>query len=102
MGEHAAAIDFFGICLISGIDANDYRFHLSLGDEDGTAFSRIIAHKRSPNGHSLDDLGRCRWSTNVGEDILFVKYDRVNLNMLDVEKKALTLKYSIRCDGNYL
>ena len=41
---------------------------------------------------SIDEHGRCRWSTNKGEPLLFVKYDPKKLNMLDVETGALHLK----------
>mgnify|MGYP001012843301 CR=1 FL=1 len=43
----------------------------------------------------IDNDGRSRWSTNTGEPLLFVKYDLSQLNILDVEKKALTLKHTI-------
>ena len=46
----------------------------------------------------LDVFGRCRWSTNVGEPSVYVKYMKTNLNILDVEKKALTLKTPIQLD----
>ena len=40
----------------------------------------------------LDDYGRCRWSTNPDEPLLFVKYDKRLLNVIDTEKKALVSK----------
>ena len=48
---------------------------------------------------SLDYSGRCRWSTNSDEPLLFVKYDGNQLNILDVEKKVLTLKNSIQTES---
>ena len=55
------------------------------------------------NPNYLDDRGRCRWSTDAGEPILFVKHDWNKLNILDVEKKALVLKNSVvtEHEGNY-
>lgn len=43
----------------------------------------------------LDDTGRCRWSTNTDEPLLFVKSGSNKLDILDAEKKVLTLKKSI-------
>ena len=44
----------------------------------------------------LDIYGRCRWTTNADEPLLFVKYDINLLNILDVEKKTLTLKMAVK------
>lgn len=52
-------------------------------------------------GVLLDSYGRCRWSTNVGEPLVFVKYGETHLNILDIEKKALTLKSSVQLPGTY-
>ena len=41
---------------------------------------------------------RCRWSTNIGDPFLLVKYDRRLLNVLDVEKKVLTSTHSIQLE----
>ena len=41
-------------------------------------------------------FGRCRWSSNPDEPLLFVKYDANRLNILDIEKKALILKDPIQ------
>ena len=46
----------------------------------------------------FDTYGRCKWSTNTVELILFVKYDMRYLNILDVEKKTLALKDPIQMD----
>lgn len=46
-----------------------------------------------------DAVSRCKWSTNVGEPLLFVKYDFSKLNVLDVEKHSLTLKHPICLEG---
>lgn len=39
----------------------------------------------------MDSHGRCRWSTSAGEPLIFVKYAKNRLNILDVEKKTLIL-----------
>lgn len=54
--------------------------------------------------YDLDLYGLCRWSTNTGESVLYVKYDLKLLNVLDAEKKILTLKSPIQFEeqGGYL
>ena len=47
------------------------------------------------SGFFLDEYSRCKWSSSTGELLLFVKYDDVLLNILDVEKKTLTLTFPI-------
>ena len=42
-----------------------------------------------------NDFGKCRWSTNPDEPLLFVRHYHDALNILDIEKKTLTLKESI-------
>lgn len=37
----------------------------------------------------LDEVARCRWSTNPSENLLYLKYDLKQLNILDSEKKTL-------------
>lgn len=49
---------------------------------------------------SLDLKGRCRWSRNLGEPILVVEYNYNKRNILDVEKKILTLKNPISLDDS--
>ena len=43
-------------------------------------------------------MGRCRWSINADEPLLFVKYDWRLLNILDAEKKALILKSPVEIE----
>ena len=50
--------------------------------------------------HLLDYYSRCRWSTNPGEPLLFIKYDWNQLTILDAEKKALTIKRPIQMDSS--
>ena len=40
-----------------------------------------------------------RWSVHPDEPLLFVKHDKSSLNILDVEKKALTLKSPVTIGG---
>ena len=47
----------------------------------------------------LDYVGRCRWSTNADESLIFAKFDENKLNILDAEKKVLTLKRSVQLDN---
>ncbi len=43
----------------------------------------------------LDGYGRCRWSMNANDPLLFLKFGLDRLNILHIEKKAVALKYSI-------
>lgn len=51
----------------------------------------------------LDWQGRCRWSTNFGDPFLYLKYDFIRFNILDAEKKTLTLKKPLQLEkrSNY-
>ena len=44
---------------------------------------------------NLDWNNRCRWSAASSEDLLYVKYNKSNLNILDVNKGFFTLKNPI-------
>ena len=44
--------------------------------------------------------GRCRWSTNPDEALLFIKYDSSKYRILDVEKKAFVFKVPIQLESN--
>jgi hypothetical protein len=48
--------------------------------------------------YSIDNYSRCRWSTNSDEPFLFVMHTWKQLNILDIEKKALTLKESLKLE----
>ena len=124
-GEKHATIDFYGICLISDVDTNNYNFHLdtkstpyggnyevpwsiniSLSSWHAPSYPYvflILIHWRHSNFSysyhvSLDGSGRCRWGPNTDEPLLFIKYNETQLNILDVEKKILTLKDPIQMD----
>lgn len=45
-----------------------------------------------------DDYSRCRWSPTIGSSILFLKHNFGHINMLDVERKALILKESVKAN----
>lgn len=47
----------------------------------------------------LDGCARGRWSTNIGEPLLFAKFNYNELNILDVERAVPTLKESYRLDN---
>ena len=110
-GEIAATIDTYGVCLISNVNTDSYRFHLAMEMKNvwregkqifkyiiifqrlsSSAVSRIIRSLILIINYSLDETGRCRWSSNPDEPLLYVKYDRAFLNILDTEKKVLILK----------
>lgn len=116
-GERVATIDCYGVCLLSDVDTNNYGFHLGIGSRGGNSdipkyssssnnyyhfylITDLMVNEYSscPYASLLDWLDRCRWSTNSGEPLIFVKYDRDRLNILDVEKKALTLKNPVQLE----
>lgn len=95
-GETIATIDRYGMCLIASLNTNDCNLasaetFLPLGTWEHTLSSTIISLPLNNSGN----LCRCRWSTNIGEPLLFVKYGERELNILDVEKKTLTFKDAI-------
>ena len=47
----------------------------------------------------IDLRNRCRWSPYSGDPTLFVKYDLNKLNILDVQKNALTFRNQIDLDS---
>ena len=98
-GEKAAKIDIGQTCLVSDISTNNYNFHLSLSEKMGMLLLNPKASEFLIN--ILDDYARCRWSTNSGEPMLYVKYDDKLLNIMDTEKKILILKDLVGFDrGN--
>ena len=61
----------------------------------------LLAASRPYFFNGSEDLyGCCRWSTHVDEPLLFVKHTMSLLNILDTEKKALTLKEPIQIDSD--
>lgn len=65
--------------------------------------------RHSFNSGPTDETGRCRWSTHSGEPLLFIKYDKRMLNIVDTEKKVFILKDPFelereerRNSGNYI
>mgnify|MGYP000914691206 FL=1 len=105
-GEFAATTDSHGTCLISDVNTDIYNFHIQLGN----SFSMIAA-----NSVILliyldllddDDSTRCRWSTNSGESLLYVKHSENTLDIVDIEKKALValanpIHFEQTSDGYY-
>ena len=75
-------------------------YHTTLNSFSHSNFSYSYTNSYT---NFLDCVGRCRWSTNTGESLLYVKYAQNKLNTLDVEKKTLTLKDSIMLSyaGNF-
>lgn len=52
------------------------------------------------NSDILDAWGRCRWSTNTDEPLLFVKYYFDKLNILDSEKKGWILAKPVALEND--
>ena len=58
-------------------------------------YSHHHIHEQRLDNFYLDFWSRCRWVPNIGEPLLFIKHSLDQLNILDTEKKVLTLKSSI-------
>ena len=98
-GEIMATMGQSGTCLISDVNTNKSGFYevLKMKYRDGKRhlhcfFKPLFVFAIMMK---LDAWSRCRWSTNTEEPFLFIKYDRNQLNVLDTEKKCLTLKDSV-------
>lgn len=121
-GESVATIDRYGVCLISNLNTDQFSFNLNLESEGSLAFQLVSSHKlhyfypaqslmfpwitwillfKQAFTDFLPLLAgyhHCRWTTNAEEPILFLKYDRNKLNILDVEKKRLTLLEPVKVE----
>lgn len=62
-------------------------------------FNQLVVGIPDPYPHYvLDPYGRCKWSTNASEPLLFVKYDCNKLNILDIEKRTPIFKNTIQTE----
>ena len=98
-GEYIAAINSFGMCLISEVNSNSYISHMEVGNEIGSIVFEILMFSKYFASTSLDGCARCRWSSNSDEPLLFVKYNSNQLNIFDAEKRDLSLKNPIQLDS---
>lgn len=102
LGELTATLDSPGLCLISDIATNNRKFHLKVCKNQYLGSGGKIGFDSSIPTFliviKIDGASRCRWSTNIGEPYLFLKYEFNLLNILDTEKKVLTLKESLQLD----
>lgn len=75
-GRLVATTDHKGTCLISELDSQAYLYHktFEISNEDDCV---------------------CQWSPFTGSNLLYVQYDRNQLNILDVEKKELIFEKSV-------
>ena len=95
-----ATMDFYGALVISEVNTNDYIFHL---DTESNIAGRLLGKLSVfllPQFYDylVDMYGCCRWSPNIGEPLLFTKYNHNKLNILDVEKRGLTLNVPIQTE----
>ena len=95
MGEVVSAIDYYGVFLISDINTDNCSFQADMGNFGNLVFFHYFWSLRI----YLDGAGRCRWSTNKGESLLYLKYNESRLNILDVEKEMFALKEPFRLGG---
>ena len=120
LGTLTASIDEYGVCLISDVNTNDYSFHLRMSSEFGNLSNYLFSllyqfflsfyflHRKMTvvslillllrllfNLTNLGSTNRCRWIPNSEEHLVYVKYDRSLLNILDAQKGILTLKTPI-------
>ena len=113
-GELVAMTDNCNKCLIVDVNTDSYIYHLNmfrgyecklgleiwpLSYQWCLSFLLLIHVSISNFSYSYiqdcNDFGKCRWSTNPDEPLLFVRHYHDALNILDIEKKTLTLKESI-------
>ena len=101
------AISRPGVWLISDITTNLYQFHMEMRGRDGTWITLILRYLFFGPFVLICNMGlkiyvwevsRCRWSILAGEPILFVKYHKIELNIIDIEKKELILKGPVELD----
>lgn len=87
--------------------SNQYQFSASLMFQHIILFYHICSsyhiyrsyfNSFHSHDHFLDENSHCRFSTNPDEPLLFVKYDKIQLNILDIEKKDLILKSPIQTE----
>lgn len=76
-----ATLDRYGVCLISELNTDKYLSHITV-----------------KTSYGLDRFGRCRWSTNIDEPLVYIKYDN-ELKVLDTVKNALIPKKKIELDA---
>lgn len=93
-----ATIDGCGICLISDVNTNQCKVHMDMKSSYSKNNLLLFFLKSSFCISFLDMRNRCRWSTNIGEPFLFVKYRGHDLNILDAEKQTLTLKEPVELE----
>ena len=102
------------MCLISEINADKYLSHVQMNMSYHAGklnlefyllyyYSLKHCHALTIYDCYLDGIARCKWSLNPSEPLLFIKYDRIRLNILDVEKFKLTLNTPIQLEksSNY-
>lgn len=85
-GETVATLSSMGDCIVSDLNTDYSTFCLKMNMTNPRGSLARISLFYVIN--SLDVEGRCRWSINSEEPLLFIKYDRNQLNVLDVEKRA--------------
>lgn len=97
-GALIAAIDRAGTCLISNMDTNNVVSFLDTGTIGIRMKSQLsILHYCTK---SLDSDGRCQWSSNSGEPLLYVKHHLNDLNILDAVRNCFILKETFELDNN--
>jgi len=60
----------------------------------------LVSYLINASHYLEDNFGQCKWSTNIGESHIFVKFDYDLLSIVDVEKKALLLKRPAELTGD--
>lgn len=103
-----ATIDRYGVCLISDVNTNKYSFHRSVLMDNACGYGnfyfasnssilvalwRLFRHAKYDFILLLIDLldlkNRCKWSPNIGDPLLYIRYGERSLNILDIEKQKL-------------
>lgn len=88
-------IDNYGMCLISEIDSGNCSFSVDLEYKGKILHLYLLIHFGCPN---LGVNSLCRWSTNVSDPSIFVKYRDRFLDIIDTEKELLMLTKPIQLE----
>ena len=84
--------------MVSEVNSDEPKFVLPVKKFEPQS-NRTLKPKVLINCFYLGETNRVRWNPIPGDPTVYVKYDFWKLNILDVEKKALTLTEDVLIDS---
>ncbi len=81
-GTKIASINYQGVVIVADVDTNSLTFRIDQ-EKSGKGNQRNQIQNKMKDTYLSDYNSRCRWSTNA---LLYLKYKRNKLNVLDLEK----------------